>query len=152
MAGKPKTEFVEIDGEVWLPVVDWEGFYEVSNMGRVRSRTRERCTHCGAARKQGGVLSPHLTKKKEPGKGYLAVRLSRPAGKVGRDIFPVHRLVAMAFHGKAERPLQVNHKDGNKFNNNASNLEWVTCGENIRHAFKVGLQPKVRAKRSPKKA
>lgn len=148
MAGKPRGNFVEGEGEIWKSVLNWEGFYEVSDKGRVRSVTRERCLHCGAARKQGGILSPHLTKKKEPGKGYLAVRLSRPTGKVGRDIFPVHRLVAIAFHGNAPKPLQVNHKDGDKFNNNAANLEWVTCQVNIRHAFRMGLHPKTRAKRT----
>jgi hypothetical protein len=71
----------------------------------------------------------------------LTVNLSRD-GKNGHVL--VHRLVAAAFHGQP-RPDQVtNHKDGDKTNNHASNLEWVTQAENVRHAVETGLQQSAR--------
>lgn len=70
--------------------------------------------------------------------GYKKVSINNASGK--RDTLSVHRLVAKAFVPNPENKPQVNHIDGNKENNNASNLEWVTHGENSRHAVKLGLQ------------
>lgn len=71
--------------------------------------------------------------------GYLRVRLTLNNGK--RRNIPVHRLVLM-MHNPVDNmmELQVNHIDGNKHNNNLSNLEWVTSHENILHAVKIGLR------------
>ena len=66
--------------------------------------------------------------------GYLCLRV-KPCGK----IYKVHRLVAMAFIPNPDNKPQVNHIDGNKTNNNISNLEWVTAKENVRHAWEHGL-------------
>jgi len=52
----------------------------------------------------------------------------------------VHRLVALAFHGQPAEGQRAHHKDGNKLNNQASNLEWVTAGENNLHAYQTGLK------------
>ena len=71
--------------------------------------------------------------------GYLKVRLISTDGQ--RHTYSVHRLVLMNFNPvKNMDTLQVNHIDGNKENNSLSNLEWVTCSENIKHAFKIGLK------------
>lgn len=71
--------------------------------------------------------------------GYLRVRLTLNSGK--RRNFPVHCLVLMMFAPVINMmSLQVNHIDGNKFNNNIDNLEWCTSQENISHAVKLGLR------------
>ena len=71
--------------------------------------------------------------------GYLKVRLISVDNR--RHTYSVHRLVLMNFSPVENMDiLQVNHIDGNKENNSLSNLEWVTCSENIKHAFKIGLK------------
>ena len=114
--------------EIWKPVACYEGLYEVSNLGRVKSLGRidrfyRRWKSC--------ILKPHTV-----GKNYLAVSLSN-GGKV-RSI-RIHRLVAEAFIPNPSNKPQVNHKDGNKANNAASNLEWSTNSENQLHARETGL-------------
>lgn len=78
-------------------------------------------------------LSGRVLKPKHAGKGYLQVCLGR------RRYRYVHRLVAEAFCPRDQDKLHVNHIDGNKHNNAASNLEWVTPQENTRHAYRTGL-------------
>ena len=69
-------------------------------------------------------------------KGYLKTNISIN-GKL-KTVF-VHRLVAETFLPSSYENLQVNHKDGNKLNNHVSNLEWITASENIKHAYRIGL-------------
>lgn len=70
--------------------------------------------------------------------GYKKVRLSNGDGS--RKVFSVHRLILETFEPNSNSDkLQVNHKDGDKTNNTLSNLEWVTCKENINHAYNLGL-------------
>lgn len=102
--------------EQWKPIKGHES-YEISNQGRVRNIAR------GNVRK--------LTKNE---KGYLRVNLN---GKWLR----VHRLVAIAFVPNPDNKPQVNHIDGDKANNRADNLEWVTNLENAAHAISNGLYP-----------
>lgn len=78
------------------------------------------------------ILNPFVTTQ-----GYLAVDL--PSGKSQR----VHRLVAKEFIPNPKNVEEVNHKDGNKQNNHATNLEWVTPKENTQHAYAMGLRVKV---------
>lgn len=116
----------------WQPIADWECFYEVSRCGRVRRV-------CGASYRNNGTmqtwsgrdLNLSLTTK-----GYCVVRLSAP-GK--RKMARVHRLVADAFVDNPRALPEVNHIDGNKQNNRASNLEWCTTRENAVHAVKNRL-------------
>lgn len=119
--------------ERWLPVVGYEGIYSVSDMGRVRSEAREYVDSAGRHRR----VSPLVVSQRNRN-GYLAVRLW--SAGVGRD-FHVHRLVAAAFLSRGETHAEVNHFDGVKANNAATNLEWVTQGENIAHAVRHGLYP-----------
>ena len=102
---------------VWKPIVGFEDCGEVSNTGLIRN-------------KHG------LIRKTTVGKnGYERVGFHG-----GQETVFVHRLVARAFCDGYEDSLQVNHKDGDKLNNNADNLEWVTCSENVKHAFDTGLK------------
>ena len=89
-------------------------------------------------RSDGTVFSLKTNKQLRPGpnsRGYLTVNLYDGSVPKKPRSFLLHRLVAEAFLGASE--LQVNHKDGNKFNNHVDNLEWVTGKENIRHAIDV---------------
>lgn len=102
---------------IWKPIVGFEDCGEVSNTGLIRN-------------KHG------LIRKTTVGKnGYERVGFHG-----GQETVFVHRLVARAFCNGYEDSLQVNHKDGDKLNNNADNLEWVTCSENVKHAFDTGLK------------
>ena len=108
--------------EKWRSVVGYEGFYSVSNLGRVR---REKTI---TRAKAGHVM------KLSPIRGYLDVGLSRD-GK--QKVFRVHRLVVAAFIKRIPEDLVVNHKNGIKTDNRLSNLEIVTVQENVLHAFRV---------------
>ena len=111
--------------EVWKPIEGWEGRYEVSNMGKVRSLNY----HMTGKTKE---LSPITS-----GKGYLMIGLCRDCKMKWAK---VHRLVASAFLPNPENKPQVNHKNGVKTDNRADNLEWVTDSENLRHAYNMGLK------------
>lgn len=114
--------------EAWKDIAGYEGLYQVSNFGRVKSLGRiDRFNKKWDAR----ILIPHCV-----GKNYLAVGLCKDGVVKSRR---VHRLVAEAFIPNPQGKPQVNHKDGNKGNNFASNLEWSTNSENQIHARKTGL-------------
>lgn len=98
--------------------------YEVSDLGRVRSLERDGFAGFRRARIGGRILKQWITKH-----GYAQVEL---AGKT----FAVHRLVAMAFHSSLEGRDDVNHVDGDRANNVAMNLEWVTPSENMSHSYR----------------
>lgn len=128
----PSNDVKDIDdGEVWMPVVGHEGKYEVSNYGRVKSVAHFQSTKAG----RRYPVKPCLLKQKEHN-GYLHVTLV--SGGHARTC-RVHRLVAQAFHENPFDKPFVNHIDGNKKNNAAENLEWVTAIENTHHAIKYGL-------------
>ena len=111
--------------EVWLPVVGFEDVYQVSSLGDIKRIGRAR----GA--KPGRILRPGLNRKEE---GYLFVFLYENC--VSKRHY-VHRIVARAFHGPQPDGHEVNHKDGNKRNCCADNLEWVTKKENAVHSVQV---------------
>lgn len=115
--------------EVWRDIAGYEGFYQVSNLGRVRSMDRVggKCKRKMAGR----ILKP--TKLHA---GYLAVNLCSDNTK---KFVCVHRLVAGAFIDNPHGFPYVNHIDGNKENNDTRNLEWVTPIGNTRHAIDAGL-------------
>lgn len=125
---------LNLPNEIWKPIPDYEGIYEASSLGRIRtcegkttSSTRYEVRHwkskiikyrnCTDVRKIGYRVS--LWKNKKP-KDFL-----------------IARLVCSAFYGKSD--LTVNHKDGNRLNNCIENLEWLSLGDNIRHGFETGL-------------
>jgi thymidylate synthase ThyX len=121
----------EID-EVWKPVVGWEEWYEVSNMGRVR-----RIAGGQGVRTQGTCKK--LTRAKT---GYLCTNLNQP-GK--QELCFVHDLVCRAFIGPPPKEgLEVRHWDGNELNNWASNLLWGTTQENAEDRSRHGRTPAIK--------
>lgn len=117
--------------EIWHPCAGYETHYEVSNLGNVRSIER----YANNGHNNGVRKLPSKTLKPALGKsGYLLVNFCVDNVKSNHN---VHRLVARAFiENEANKP-QVNHKDGNKLNNMADNLEWVTASENGLHSYRV---------------
>ena len=108
--------------EVWKDIPKYEGFYKVSNLGRVKSLPRLLKNRYSIFLSKEKLLTP-----KKNGNGYLWVKLC--VG--GEKSFAVHRLVMLAFVGKSD--LVVNHLDLNKLNNRLDNLEYCTRRENVHH-------------------
>lgn len=108
--------------EEWRTIEGYEGLYEVSSLGRVRSIPKKHSYPKCAI----GILSPSTNKA-----GYKRVTLCKEGRTQG---FSVHRLVAAAFLGKPSDNLVVNHIDENPSNNELTNLEWVTPRQNLEHS------------------
>lgn len=123
---------------IWKPVKGFEGLYEVSNTGLVRSVDRV------IIRKDGVKLT---LKGKELfftiSKIDAKARMPRARVQLWKNnqayLISVHRLVAIAFIPNPDNKPTVNHKDGNPLNNEVSNLEWATYSENEKHAYLTGL-------------
>ena len=120
--------------EEWRDIKDYEGLYQISNLGRVKSLvgwngkkyiSRER------------ILEP--TKRNDDRATYQRAIVSLTKDGEKKD-YRVHRLVAQAFIPNPENKPQVNHIDGNPLNNNVKNLEWVTDRENKLHAIENDLR------------
>jgi hypothetical protein len=123
--------------EVWKDVVGFEGAYQVSNIGRVRSIDRYITSKHSSGTEytrllKGKILTPEKPRFDDP---YILYYLKKD-GK--RHFGKAHRLVAFAFIPKIEGKNFVNHKDCNPQNNNVDNLEWVTHRENVQHAYDNG--------------
>lgn len=126
--------------EEWRTIIGYDGLYEVSNYGNVRSVQRKVKTKGGAIRNSPG----RLLMQKVARNGYKQVHLMKE--NVGRW-YLVHRLVAIAFVPNQANLPQVNHKDENKQNNRCDNLEWVTASHNCRYGHR---NDKMVAERSKK--
>jgi len=127
--------------EKWADVAGFEGVYQISDLGNIRSLPRiidygtHKQTH------KGRILKPQPNSK-----GYLRIVLTWD-GK--REVKFIHRLVAEAFVPNPENKPQVNHKDGNKLNNHAANLEWVNNSENQKHGRRSGLITTLHGEQKP---
>lgn len=116
--------------EIWKDIPNYEGLYQVSNLGNVKSL----CYGARNIRKS----NVHKILKHSPNNwGYHKVQLYKN-GK--SQMLYIHRLVASLFIPNPENKVQVNHIDGNKENNTVSNLEWATPRENLEHAINLGLK------------
>ncbi|HHB2481296.1 TPA: NUMOD4 domain-containing protein [Bacillus cereus] len=119
--------------EIWKPVLGFEGLYEISNTGSVKSLER--------IRSNGTRFKEFIKKQSTEKMGYNTVTMTDKDGK--KRTLKVHRLVAEAFIPMVDGKDIVNHKNGNKTDNVVENLEWCTQLENINHARKTGLTPKI---------
>lgn len=103
--------------EVWKNIKGYENLYEVSNFGNVRNKNKKQI-------------------KQSDNKGYLCVELYK---NNIRKHYRVHRLVMYSFNDNNDHNLDINHIDGNKYNNRLDNLEWCTRKENLIHAVRKEL-------------
>lgn len=118
--------------EIWKDIPEYEGSYKVSNKGRVKSFIS---TFNGSER---NIVKEKILKPAVGRDGYLKVRLTH-CNKTLHSLF-IHRLVLIAFKGYDKERLFVNHINGNKQDNRLENLEWVTPSENMKHAYRIGLE------------
>jgi len=118
--------------EQWKDIINYEGFYKISNFGNVKSVDRY-------VNSKNGSKSLKIGRIKKAGvtNGYRVVLLSKFNKEKG---FGVHRLVAMHFIENIKNKPEVNHKDGNRLNNHVDNLEWCTSSENSKHSYENKLQ------------
>lgn len=116
-------QYISTELEKWIPVVGYEGYYEVSDHGRVRSIDREITTKTGLTRQCTGRVRKQVVRKD----GYLSVSLSRESET---SVLLVHRLVLEAFVGACPGGMEACHSDGSRDNNHISNLRWDTRSEN----------------------
>ncbi len=121
-----------MQSEIWKPVCDYKGIYEVSSFGRVKSVERY-VKH----RESVKFVRERILKKPPDKDGYESVGLCRNGMMVTKR---VHRLVAEAFISNPENKPCTNHIDGVKTNNYVHNLEWNTVCENNNHAYRTGLK------------
>jgi len=112
-------------GEIWIPVAGYEGVYEVSNYGRIRSVNHFTQTKCGSAK-----MSPGRILSQNRASDYCTVTLCKDGI---RNTRAVHRIVATAFIDNPNGLPCVNHKDENKRNNASSNLEWCDRSYNVNY-------------------
>ena len=119
--------------EIWKDIKGYEGLYQVSNLGRVKSIEkyflRKYKNTIRPYSKPSKILKPFPTRT-----GYLLVKLTKEKKEKS---FQVHRLVAITFIPNPENKPQVNHINGVKTDNYITNLEWVTAKENTRHKYDV---------------
>ena len=120
------------NNEVWKDIKGYEGIYQVSNFGRVKSVARKIKLKQYIKETTEKIMKLDLNKR-----GYLYVHLCKN-GKY--KAYRVHRLVADAFVENPEHKDQVNHIDRNVLNNKSSNLEWCTNAENMKHAKDTGFR------------
>ena len=119
--------------EEWKDIKGYEGRYQVSSMGRVKSNLKHQGTN------------ERILKSLLCGSEYHRVGLCK---KLELKCLLIHRLVAIAFIPNPKNKPQVNHKNGIKKDNRIDNLEWVTCSENHKHAFATGLKTGVRGEKN----
>lgn len=109
--------------EIWKDIPNYEGLYQISDLGRIKS------LHWGKEK----ILKQTIRSKNYP---YYFIGLLKDKK---RKYYAIHRLVAKVFVANPNKYTQVDHIDGNKLNNKANNLDWVTPKENTQRAWKMGL-------------
>ena len=132
--------------EIWKDIVGFEGWYQISNLGRVKSLKRYVKHNYGGDRVVEERIIKQTIENRKNGYGYMRTSLAK--GSIGKQVrVNTHRLIAEAFIPNPDNKKFVNHKDGNKLNNSLDNLEWVTPKENVDHARKTGLWKGIEEKR-----
>ncbi len=119
--------------EIWKEVEEFDGNYLISNLGRLKSKSRIVKHPKGTCILKEKILSQVKTKK-----GYIEFQITYNGKHYSRK---AHRLVANAFIDNPDNKPQINHINGNKTDNRVENLEWCTNSENQIHAVKNDLKP-----------
>lgn len=135
--------------EIWKDIAGYEGLYQVSNLGRVKSLKRVlkyNSKNQFKSYKQVCEIKEKILKHTKYNTGYDYVSLCK--NNIKQNV-PVHRLVAEAFISNSHNYPCVNHIDGNKLNNIVSNLEFCTFKHNSQHAYKMGLVKHFYGEKSP---
>lgn len=126
----------ELESEKWRDIPGYEGIYQASSLGRIRTKPGK-TTHSvrhGVRVWKTRILKPKLLND------FTGYRVSLWKNKRVKD-WLVARLVCMTWHGATDDGMTVNHINGNRWDNRAWNLEWLTRADNIRHAFEMELMP-----------
>ena len=125
-----------MENEIWKDIPDYEGIYEASTLGRIRTKDGKttNSTRHGVRIWQSRILKYRGSNPK------TGNRVSLWKDKKTKDML-VARLIAMTFLGKPEPNMTVNHIDNNRLNNRIENLEWLTLADNIRAGFETGAYP-----------
>ena len=131
LKAQPCEDAVSVSEEIWKPIKNYEGFYEISDKGNVRSVERVVKSGRGHRTVPSTLLKPALGEW-----GYETVSLSKNNKHLTQR---VNRLVAQAFIPNPNNYPQVNHIDGNKLNNCVENLEWCNASQNMLHCHINGL-------------
>ena len=119
--------------EIWKDIEGYEGLYQVSNLGNVKSLNRLiKHNRSGFLKLKSKIIKPCTTKT-----GYVVFHLYKNSKQTHKT---AHRLVAECFLENIFSKEDINHIDGNKLNNNILNLEWNTRSENLKHAYNTGLK------------
>jgi hypothetical protein len=118
------------DMEIWKDIPGYEGYYQVSNIGNVKSLARKRHNILGSTKER-------ILKLNFDSSGYRTVKLYKDGIKKTQK---VHRLVIISFKDNPTNLPEVNHIDGIKVNNTVENLEWCSRLQNMQHATKSGLR------------
>lgn len=121
--------------EIWKDIKGYEGLYQISDLGNVKSLPR---TRISKIQKNPTKIKEKILKLCIRSKNYKYYVCNLSKNGKGKN-YTVHRLVAETFIENFENKTQVNHKDGNRLNNKVDNLEWVTPKENTIHAWKNGI-------------
>lgn len=123
--------------ETWKQIKEYEGIYEVSSLGNIKILERLLYYNHSKTKERFSRIQKEQLLKKGDVKGYNSVCLTKNGKAITKRVC---RIVALNFIPNPENKPFVNHKDGNKKNDNIDNLEWVTGSENMIHAVKIGLQ------------
>lgn len=123
---------MNLNNEIWKDIAGYEGLYQISNLGNVKSLARYKQNHNKLQKVEERILKPNITNK-----GYYYVMLNKN-GKQKHKM--IHILIAQAFIPNPNNYPIVNHKDGNKLNINIRNLEWSSYSHNNKEAYRLGLR------------
>lgn len=121
--------------EIWRDIKGFEGLYQISNLGRLKSVQRIILRGNG----RPITINERIRKSKVQDVGYLKTSLCKDGIHSSHRI---HRLIAEAFIENPAQKRTINHKDGDKLNNSIDNLEWATHSENNQHAWDNNLNYK----------